>query len=392
MPLLSSLVNRINGPGASAWDIHARALDDKNNGVDVIIFSVGDPDFDTPRKIVESAKRSLDEGDTHYMDVRGKEELRHIIAEQHSRKTGQQVGAQNIVIVPGAQCGLFCASLCIAQTGDEIITTDPVYTTYEAAICATGAEMVTVAQRTNEGFRTDYEDLKSVITDKTRGIFLANPNNPTGVVLSSEEMQHIVDLSCQHDLWIVADEVYADLVYEGEFSYFASIPEARDRLISVASFSKTFAMTGWRIGWVVAPEPLADHIENLLLSMLYGMPGFVQEAAITALTECESDVYRMRDTYRQRRDLVMNELLAAPGITCQRPKSGMFLLVDIRKTGLTSAEFVERLYDATKVAVLDGSAFGSTGEGFVRISFTNSEEDLLEGSRRIVKFVNEAEF
>jgi len=392
MPSLSSLVDRIGGRGASAWNIHTRAMLDRENGEDVIVFSVGDPDFDTPSKIVDSAKRALDDGDTHYMDVRGKQTLRRLIAEQHTEKTGQQVTAQNIVIVPGAQCGLFCASLCVAESGNEIITTDPVYTTYEAAICATGAEMVTVAQRVDEGFRTDYHDLKSAITAKTRGIFLANPNNPTGVVLSDDEMQHIVDLACEHDLWIVADEVYADLVYEGEFKHFASIPEAQDRVISVSSFSKTFAMTGWRIGWIVAPEPVADHVENLLLSMLYGMPGFVQEAAITALSECKLDSLSMRDTYRNRRDLVLNALKEAPLIKCQKPMSGMFLLVDIRETALSSAEFVVRLYEATGVAVLDGGAFGSTGEGFVRISFTNSEEDLLEGSRRIVQFVTETDF
>ena len=392
MPSLSSLVDRIGGRGASAWDIHTRAMLDRENGEDVIVFSVGDPDFDTPSKIVDSAKRALDDGDTHYMDVRGKETLRRLIAEQHTEKTGQQVTAQNIVIVPGAQCGLFCASLCVAESGNEIITTDPVYTTYEAAICATGAQMVTVAQRVDEGFRTDYHDLKSAITAKTRGIFLANPNNPTGVVLSDDEMQHIVDLACEHDLWIVADEVYADLVYEGEFKHFASIPEAQDRVISVSSFSKTFAMTGWRIGWIVAPEPVADHVENLLLSMLYGMPGFVQEAAITALSECKLDSLSMRDTYRNRRDLVLNALKEAPLIKCQKPMSGMFLLVDIRETALSSAEFVVRLYEATGVAVHDGGAFGSTGEGFVRISFTNSEEDLLEGSRRIVQFVTETDF
>lgn len=392
MPSLSSLVDRIGGRGASAWNIHTRAMLDRENGEDVIVFSVGDPDFDTPSKIVDSAKRALDDGDTHYMDVRGKQTLRRLIAEQHTEKTGQQVTAQNIVIVPGAQCGLFCASLCVAESGNEIITTDPVYTTYEAAICATGAEMVTVAQRVDEGFRIDYHDLKSAITAKTRGIFLANPNNPTGVVLSDDEMQHIVDLACEHDLWIVADEVYADLVYEGEFKHFASIPEAQDRVISVSSFSKTFAMTGWRIGWIVAPEPVADHVENLLLSMLYGMPGFVQEAAITALSECKLDSLSMRDTYRNRRDLVLNALKEAPLIKCQKPMSGMFLLVDIRETALSSAEFVVRLYEATGVAVLDGGAFGSTGEGFVRISFTNSEEDLLEGSRRIVQFVTETDF
>jgi len=392
MPSLSSLVDRIGGRGASAWNIHTRAMLDRENGEDVIVFSVGDPDFDTPSKIVDSAKRALDDGDTHYMDVRGKQTLRRLIAEQHTEKTGQQVTAQNIVIVPGAQCGLFCASLCVAESGNEIITTDPVYTTYEAAICATGAEMVTVAQRVDEGFRIDYHDLKSAITAKTRGIFLANPNNPTGVVLSDDEMQHIVDLACEHDLWIVADEVYADLVYEGEFKHFASIPEAQDRVISVSSFSKTFAMTGWRIGWIVAPEPVADHVENLLLSMLYGMPGFVQEAAITALSECKLDSLSMRDTYRNRRDLVLNALKEAPLIKCQKPMSGMFLLVDIRETALSSAEFVVRLYESTGVAVLDGGAFGSTGEGFVRISFTNSEEDLLEGSRRIVQFVTETDF
>ena len=386
-PSVSPFTRRLTGRGAAAWDIHARAVEARERGEDVIVLSIGDPEFDTPPPVVAAAKAALDRGDTHYAEIRGRRSLREAIAASHRRRTGQDVDADHVVVVPGAQCGLFCASLCLGG-GGEVVTTDPAYTTYEATIRAPGARLVTVRQRADERFRSDPEALRAAVNDDTRALFVANPNNPTGMTLSREEMRHAAELAERHDFWIVADEVYSDLVFEGEFHHFASLETVRERLVTVSSLSKSHAMTGWRIGWIVAPARVAAHLENLLLAMLYGTPGFVQEAALAALTRCAADASRMRELYRARRDLVLSRLAPCPALRCIEPRAGMFLMADVTATGRTSQEFARALYERAGVSVVAGDAFGAAGEDFVRVSFASPERVLEEGCRRIVEFAS----
>ena len=388
MPSVSSLTERVGGKGANAWEIHGHAVTRQEQGEDVIVMSVGDPDFDTPSRIREAAKAAIDAGDTHYVDIRGRQALRQIIAERHTQRTGQPVTPQNVILVPGAQCGLFCSSLCIAESGDELLTTDPVYTTYEAAMTVTGARMRTVRQSVDNGFRTSLPELEAAINPATRAIFIANPNNPTGAVLSRAEVAGIVELASANDLWIVLDEVYSDLVFEGSYVHFAEFEAVHDRLISISSLSKAYAMTGWRLGWMIGPDDFVDHAENLLLGMLYGMPGFIQTAAITALRDCADDSRAMLETYRRRRALVLEMLSTCKTLNCIEPQAGMFLMLDVRETGFASAEFVKQLYRETGVSVMDGGVFGDAGDGFVRLSFACGEKDLAEGCRRILAFIN----
>ncbi len=383
----SRFVQRLGGRGAGAWAIHGRALAARAAGQDVVVMSVGDPEFDTPAVVGNAAATAIAAGDTHYTDMRGREALRSLIAGRHRARTGQSVNADNVVVVPGAQAGLFCASMCLGNPGDDVVTTDPVYTTYEATLRASGANVVTVPLDASRHFRLDVGRLVSAVGDTTRAIFLANPNNPTGTVLAEDDMHAIVDAARRHDAWIVADEVYAEQVFDAPFLHFASLADARDRLVTVSSLSKSHAMTGWRLGWMVVPSDMAAHLENMMLAMLYGMPGFVQAAAFAALNECEADVARMREAYRRRRDLVLARLAGCDAIACVRPDAGMFMLLDVSATGLAGGEFAARLFDEQGVSVLDAAAFGEGGSGYVRISFAGADERLEEGCRRILDFV-----
>ncbi|AGI22891.1 aspartate aminotransferase [Pseudomonas sp. ATCC 13867] len=375
------------GPGVAAWDIHYAAIAAQREGRDVIVLSVGDPDFATPDFITEAAVTSLRAGDTHYSDVAGRPELRQAIAALHERRCGQAVAAENVIVVAGAQNGLFAAAMCLLEQGDEVIVFDPVYVTYEATLKSTGAVLVPVPTRAERGFRLDAADLAAAITPRTKAIFFANPNNPTGVVLNREELLAIAELAGAHDLWVVVDEVYEGLTFEREHQGFAALPGMAERTLSIGSLSKSHAMTGWRAGWIVANPTLVGHLENLALNMLYGLPGFVQEAARVAVERHDEVVSSMRGIYRRRRDLVVAALSDCPRVKVLKPEAGMFVMVDVRDTGLSSLDFSWQLFHATGVSVLDAAAFGPQAEGFVRLSFGLSDESMAEACARIIRFV-----
>lgn len=382
----SSLVERIGGEGAAAWDVHVRAVERQRRGEDVIVLSVGDPDFDTPAQITAAAIESLRRGRTHYMPIIGEPELRRAIAERHARASGQKVGAENVAVLAGAQCALFCAALCILDAGDEIIIPEPMYVTYEAVMGAAGARIVTVPLPAARDFALDPRDIAAAITPRTRAILINSPHNPTGAVVRRREWEAVAELCRRHDLWLLSDEVYASLIFEGEHVSPGSLPGMADRTVTINSLSKSHAMTGWRLGWAIAPEPLIPHIANLALCMLYGCPGFVQDAGLAALSSDDAEVAGMRDTYRARRDLVHRRLAQVDGLGCHLPAAGMFVMVDIRGTGLNAYQFSDGLLDAEGVSVLPGEAFGPSAAGHVRLSLGTPEPVLEEACRRIVAY------
>jgi len=383
----SSLTERVKGGAADVWDSHYAATEAQREGRDVIILSVGDPDFATPEPIVEVAVRSLREGNTHYTSSVGITALRENIAKRHQRLTGVNVSKDNIAVTSGAQNALFGASMCLCEAGDEVIVLQPMYVTYEATIQAPGATLVPVVLSAEDGFRLDANRLKAAITSKTRAIFYASPSNPTGMILNQQELKIIAELAIQHDLWVVSDEVYSDIVFESQFHHIASLPGMDERTITIGSMSKSYAMTGWRTGWMVAPETMVDNMARLSLCMLYGLPGFVQEAASYALENEHAAVTEMREIYKRRRDLLFEQLVPIAELKVFKPDAGMFLMVDIRGTGLGTMEFVQQLYAATGVSVLDATAFGASAEGFVRMSYATSEDVLHEACQRIGKFI-----
>lgn len=384
----SQRVDRLAGEGAAAWQIHSAAVAAKRTGADVVIMSIGDPDFATPPAIAAAATRAIEAGDTHYTDIAGRPALRAAIARDHEGRGGPPTKPENVVVLAGAQNALFSASLCLFEPGDEVLALEPNYVTYEATIRASGADIVRVPPRAAGGFRPDPQAIERAITPKTRAILFATPNNPSGVVLAPAELEAIAAIARRHDLWVVADEVYAALTFDAEHCSIAALDGMGERSVTVGSLSKAQAMTGWRCGWIIGPEALIEHVENLSLCMLYGLPGFVQEAALTALTSASGEMAAMREVYRRRRDLVCNALAGIPELAFQRPQAGMFLLVDVRATGLGSSDFAWQLFRKAGVAVLDATAFGATLAGFVRISFTLGEAELAEGCARIRRFVS----
>ena len=381
----SHLVERIAGEGADAWEIHSEANLARQRGEDVILLSVGDPDLDTPAPVLERAIERLRAGDTHYTPAAGRSALRAAIAAAHRARTGQRVEVENVIYLSGTQNALFTASLCLAGPGDEVIALEPLYPTYPATIEVTGARMVRARAPAEGGFRVDLAALEAAITPHTRAICYASPNNPSGVILSEAELKRIGELARRHSLWLIADEVYAGLAPAGRVpSLAAQLPE---QVVTIGSLSKSHAMPGWRAGWLIGPRQLVQHVESLVMCMLYGLPGFIQEAAITALEVAPQAERRIRDLCTARRDFLFGELKGIKGIRYCSPDAGMFTLLDVRQTGLSGREFARELYRAERVSLMDGGAFGKETGGFVRLCFAADEALLREACLRIRRFV-----
>ncbi|MEW9581428.1 pyridoxal phosphate-dependent aminotransferase [Paraburkholderia sp. DGU8] len=384
----SNRVERLQGRRTSAWEIHRVAQLAAAAGEDVIVLSVGDPDFATPAPIVERAIAALREGDTHYSAVSGREPLRAAIAAEHVRTTGCAASAANVILTAGAQNGVFAVSLCLLEAGDEVIVPEPMYLTYEACVRAAGATLVAVPVDPARAFHVDCDALEAALTPRTKAIFFATPCNPTGVVMPRADLERIARLACQHDLWVLSDEVYAGLTFEREHVSIASLPGMAERTVTLGSLSKSHAMGGWRVGWAVGPAELVEHMGRLALAMLYGLPGFIQQAALTAVQNTAAIAAEMREIYRRRRDVVFERLHRVPGLHCLLPEAGMFMMVDVSGTGLATVDFSWQLFRAQRVSVLDASAFGETANGFVRLGFVVEEARLIEACERIAAFVD----
>lgn len=389
MPLLSPLVERIAGREASAWDTHFAAMRAKLAGDDVIIMSVGDPDFATPLPIVETAVGALKNGDTHYSEILGRPKLREaVLSELQGAENDRLPGytAANVMVTAGTQNALFTASLLTLTAGDEVLLLDPSYTTYTATFQVGGAAAIRVPARLEDGFRPDTDRIRAAITERTKAIAYASPNNPSGVMLERATLEAIASIAAEYDLWVIADEVYARQTFGKPHVSIACLPKMADRTITCGSLSKSHAMTGWRIGWMIAPDTIMVHAANIGLAMLYGVPGFIQEAAIEALGPSRHLIDNMVEIYRSRMDLVLSELSGIKGLKLVPPDAGMFVLADVTDTGMQAAAFASMLYSDEKVSVLDGAAFGHSTTGCIRISFASGEKELREGCRRIKRF------
>jgi len=378
----SSLVQRIGGDGAEAWLTHYAAVAARERGEDVLILSVGDPDLATPAPVIERAIECLRAGDTHYTPAAGRPALRAAIARAHSARSGQAVSAANVVYFAGAQNALFVTSLCVAGPGDEVVTFEPLYPTYPATIEVSGARLVR-APCSGE-WRPDLAALGSVITPRTRALLWASPNNPSGVVLNAHELAAIGELAQRHDLWLIADEVYAGLAPGGSVpSLAARLPE---RVVTLGSLSKSHAMTGWRAGWLVGPPALAQHAEHMAMCMLFGLPGFVQEAALAALDVAAEAEARVRAYCAGRQRRFAAGIAGIAQLRAATPEAGMFMLIDVTASGLSGGEFMRALYAAQRVSVMDGAAFGEATAGCVRVCFAADEATLDAACERLRRF------
>ena len=382
----SSLTKRVAGRGAGAWAVHRRAIELREAGEDVIALTVGDPDQAPPEMLIETTVAALRAHRTGYSRMIGTEALREAIAARHAARSGMPCTADNVVVVPGAQGGLYCALQCLAGAGDEVVVPEPVYATYEAVIGASGATMVTVPLVPERGFHPDLDAMVAAIGPKTRAIWINSPHNPTGAVFTANEIAAIAELCRRHDLWLVSDEVYEDLAFARPHVSPRSLPGMAERTVVVSSLSKSHAAPGFRMGWIIGPPALQGHLFNLLLCMTYGSPGFIQEGALAVLRQEAAAVVVLREDYRRRAAMMSALLAEAPNCLVVPPEGGMFVLLDCRGTGLGSEEFAIELLEREHVAVLPCDGFGASAAGHLRIALSAPDARLEEAGRRIVRY------
>ncbi|HEY7700890.1 MAG TPA: pyridoxal phosphate-dependent aminotransferase, partial [Candidatus Limnocylindrales bacterium] len=372
---VATRMSTIGTEGAFAVSARARALEAQ--GRPMIHLQIGEPDFDTPAHVRDAAKRALDDGATHYAPFPGIPELRTAIAEDVTRRKGFAADPSQVFVTVGGKGVMLYAILGLIDPGDEVIVPDPGYPIYESLTRFVGATPVPIPIRMEHDFRLDVEELAGLITPRTRLLIINSPANPTGGVLTRSDLVRIAELAQEHDLWVMTDEIYGRILYDGaEHISIASLPDMADRTIVLDGFSKTFAMTGWRLGYAVVPESLKEVYGELVINTISCAPTFAQVGAVAALTGPQDDVDAMVVEFKARRDLVVDGLNRIPGIRAQTPLGAFYAFPDISGTGLTGAELAERLLTEADVCVLAGTAFGGVGTEHVRISYANSRENL----------------
>ena len=383
---VASRMETIGTEGAFAVSARARALEAE--GRPMIHLQIGEPDFDTPAHVREAAKRALDEGATHYAPFPGIPELRKAIADDVTGRKGFPADPSQVFVTVGGKGVMLYAILGLIDPGDEVIVPDPGYPIYESLTRFVGATPVPIPIRMENDFRLDVEELARLITPRTRLLIINSPANPTGGVLTQADLDRIAELAQEHDLWVMTDEIYGRILYDGaEHLSIASLPGMADRTIVLDGFSKTFAMTGWRLGYAVVPDSLKEVYGELVINTISCAPTFAQVGAVAALTGPQDDVDAMVVEFKARRDLVVEGLNEINGIRCATPLGAFYAFPDISGTGLTGAEFAERLLTEADVCVLAGTAFGGVGTEHIRISYANSRENLTEALNRIGRFV-----
>ncbi len=378
------LASRMTSIGTeTAFEAAARARALEATGRSVIHLEIGEPDFDTPANVREAAKRGLDEGYTHYGPVLGLPALREAIAADATARKRFDVSPDRVVVVPGAKPVMFFTMELLVEAGDEVIFPDPGFPIYESMTRFCGATPVRLPIRQANDFRADLDELEALITPRTKLLVVNSPANPTGGVFTRSDVERIAELALRHDLVVLADEIYGRIVYEGEHVSIASLPGMAERTIVLDGFSKTYAMTGWRLGYAIVPEELLVGFSRLIVNSVSCTSMFSQVAAVEALTGPQDAVDAMVEEFRARRSLVVDGLNAIPGFDCRLPAGAFYAFPDVSGTGLTGAELADRLLTEAGVCVLAGTAFGEVGVDHVRISYANSRENLTEALGRI---------
>lgn len=378
------LASRMSRLGTeTAFEVLARARALEAQGREIIHLEIGEPDFPTPAHIVEAAVASLRAGDTHYTPSPGLPELRAAIAAHIARTRRLPVTAENVVVTPGAKPILFFAILALVEEGDEVIYPDPGFPIYASMIRYVGARAVPIPLREENQFRLDTDELRRLVTPRTRMIILNSPQNPTGGVLTGDDLRAIADLAINHNLWVLSDEIYSEILYEGEHQSIASIPGMAERTILVDGFSKTYAMTGWRLGYGVMPAPLVPAITRLVTNSVSCTAAFVQKAGLAALTGPQEPVRAMVAEFRRRRQVLVDGLNAIPGVRCVCPAGAFYAFPNVQGLGVPSRVVADFLLTEAGVATLDGAAFGDYGTGYLRLSYANSVENLERALERI---------
>jgi aspartate aminotransferase len=374
-----------------AFEVLAKARRLEAQGKKIVHLEIGEPDFATPDNIVEAGISAMQHGYTHYTPASGIFEAREAVAGFVSRTLKTEVDPTEVVLVPGSKNVLLFTLLACIEPGDEVILPDPGYPAYASQVNFIGGVVKTVTLREESGFRMDLDELASLVTPKTRMLIVNTPQNPTGGVLTAEDVKFVCDLAHEHDLLVVSDEIYSQLVYGFHHESPMSHPGMRERTVLMDGLSKSYAMTGWRLGYAVAPKALAVKLDQLMINSSSCAAGFTQMAAIEALSAPESEhaVARMVKVFEHRRNLVVDGLNAIPGVRCARPQGSFYVFPNIEGTRFDEHELADRLLAEAGVAVLPGTAFGHAGKGFIRLAYTQSEDELKLGLNRIAEFIRD---
>jgi aspartate/methionine/tyrosine aminotransferase len=368
----------------TAFEVLARAKALERQGKNIIHLEIGEPDFDTPQNIKEAAVKALYAGYTHYVPAAGIPELREAIAEYISKTRKIPVDPEEVVVTPGAKPIIFFTILACVNPGEEVLYPNPGFPIYESVIKFVGAKPVPIPLKEENDFRIDHEYVKEKITEKTKMIILNSPENPTGGVLTRDDLKLIADCIAERDdLIVLSDEIYSRIIYEGSHESIASLPGMKEKTVILDGFSKTYAMTGWRLGYGVMRKDLAEKITQLMINSNSCTCAFIQMAGIEALKGPQDSVDRMVAEFRKRREIIVEGLNRIKGVTCKKPKGAFYVFPNITGTGMRSKELSDYLLNEVGVAVLPGTSFGNYGEGYLRISFANSVENIKEALRRI---------
>jgi aspartate/methionine/tyrosine aminotransferase len=374
-----------NIPSFIVMDILEEAQKLEAQGREIIHLEIGEPDFDTPEIVKKAAVKALESGMTYYTHSQGLTELRETIAEHYQEKYGVSVKPDNIIVTLGTSPALFMVLSALVEKGEEVIITDPGYSCYKNVIEFSGGKPVFLEVFDEEGYQIDEERLLSKISRKTKAVLVNSPSNPTGTTLSRESFKKISELAKKHNFYIISDEIYHGLVYEGD--EICALEES-DRAIVINGFSKAYAMTGWRLGYLIAPDELIDHLRRIQQNLFICASSFVQAAAIAALRECSDFVEEVKSEYRRRRDFLVPELKRLGFDIKTTPKGAFYVFAGIKRFGENSLEFVRKLLLDAGVAVTPGIDFGKNGEGYIRISYANSMENLEKAVERMERFLS----
>jgi aspartate/methionine/tyrosine aminotransferase len=372
----------------TAFEVLAKAKALEKQGKEVIHLEIGEPDFDTPKNIKEAAVKALYSGYTHYVPAAGIPELREAIAEYISKTRKISVNPEEVVVTPGAKPIMFFSILACVNEGEEVMYPNPGFPIYESVINFVGAKPVPIPLLEKNDFRLDHEDFKKKVSKKTKMIILNSPENPTGGVLTREDLKVIADcIADRDDVIVLSDEIYSRIIYEGEHESIASLPGMKDKTIILDGFSKTYAMTGWRLGYGVMRKDIAQKVAQLMVNSNSCTCAFVQMAGFEALKGPQNDVDKMVAEFKKRREVIVSGLNQIKGITCKKPRGAFYVFPNITGTRMSCREFGDRLLREASVAVLPGTSFGKYGEGYLRLSFANSIENIRKALDRIANFL-----
>lgn len=385
----SAAIQRLSQLGGDKWAIYNQAQALASEGADVIELAIGEPDIPTPGYLIEATIASLRNGRTDYSPAPGETSLREALAKKYSLQAGRNISTEQILCFPGTQTALYAAVRAVAGDGDEILIGDPMYATYEGVVASSGAKIAAVALHPENGFRIKATDIEQQITPNTSAILINTPHNPTGAVLSSEDIADIGALARQHDLWLIVDEVYEELIFDDvSFATPLSHPDLAERTVVVCSISKSHAAPGFRSGWCVASEEFCERLQRLSEAMLFGSQPFLADATALAIASPSPVAAGMRVRFAARADRLAAALHSQTQLKVHKPEAGMFAMIDVSASGMNGEEYAWDLLNCVGVGVMPGASFGQSLDNWIRIALTESDEKFDEGCRRIIAHAN----